>query len=111
MVYTFLSCYNQFDDDEYSLRLGYDFVLSEFKHAVMDKRVPMISAGKINFKVYKLNEYPDRDKLEMFVIKHWSNRHHELYFCGTKYESLSVLIDALGAADKMIIELTLEVDE
>jgi hypothetical protein len=110
MTYTFINTYHQFEDPDYSKRLGYGFILNELQAAVGDKRIPTFETGKLSFKIYKLNEYPNRGALETFVAEHWANRNHELWFYGKQYNNLDELIKALGEAGKMIIELTVEVD-
>lgn len=48
---------------------------------------------KLEFKTYMLNEYPNGKAI---VDKEYRNKAGELYWCGTKYDTIDELFEALS---------------
>ena len=63
--------------------------------------------GFVQFREFKLKEYPVRTEAHNLVDKEYKNDHDEYYWCGTKYETLEDIFDALNE-QKRIIEITVD---
>ena len=61
--------------------------------------------GTVKFKEFKLKEYPVQEEAYSLIDKTYKNRNGEYYWCGTKYETLEDIFNALNK-QKIIIEIT-----
>ena len=109
-TYTFLACYHQFDDEEYTLRLAEDFALEEWRVALDHKKVPHISTARITFTPYEFSKYPYQELLKNWVSKHFRNSWGDLCSFGVYFDTEEDLIKRLGQ-EKKLMELRVEVDE
>ena len=63
--------------------------------------------GIVKFKEFKLKEYPIQEEAYNLIDKHYKNKYGEYYWCGTKYETLEDIFNALNE-QKIIIEITVD---
>jgi hypothetical protein len=110
MKYTFLAVYTELQNEDDTMRLAQDLVLEEWRAHLEHKKVPFILDAKVSFKTYKFSKYPYQEHLKNWVWKKFTNSFGDLCSFGTVYTDIDELIADLDV-ERMLIELTVEVDE
>jgi hypothetical protein len=110
MKYTFLAVCTELQNEDDTLRLAQDLVLEEWRAHLEHKKVPFIPDAKVSFKTYKFLKYPHQELLKNWVWKKFTNSFGDLCSFGTVYTDIDELIADLDV-ERMLIELTVEVDE
>lgn len=108
--YTFLATYHNFDDAEYTLRLAENLALEEWRAALDHKKMIPIQSAKLRFHAYNFRDYPYKELLKNYISTHYRNSWGDLCSFGEYFDDEEALIAKLDQ-EKMLMELTVEVDE